>query len=235
MRDLQRVIGDEAREQLLAVEGRLPEVVVACVGGGSNAIGAFYAFIDDADVRLVGVEAAGAASLGTGRSGVLHGARSSILADADGQIADAHSISAGLDYPGVGPEHAALRDSGRADYLPVHRRGGARRVPPARRDGGHHPRARELARPRPRARLRRGAGARLPLRPRRQGPRRGARAMTALLLGSARRCRFQSTKLERYAVSSANDASISIIVALRAPRDAAKMSPGGEIIAVQTA
>ncbi len=118
VRDLQRVIGDEAREQMLAAEGRLPEVVVACVGGGSNAIGAFYAFIDDADVRLVGVEAAGAASLGTGRSGVLHGARSSILADADGQIADAHSISAGLDYPGVGPEHAALRDSGRAVYLP---------------------------------------------------------------------------------------------------------------------
>jgi len=118
VRDLQRVIGDEGREQLLAVEGRLPEVVVACVGGGSNAIGTFTAFVDDADVRLVGVEAAGAASLGTGRAGVLHGARSSILADADGQIADAHSISAGLDYPGVGPEHAALRDSGRAEYLP---------------------------------------------------------------------------------------------------------------------
>jgi tryptophan synthase beta chain len=117
VRDLQRVIGDEAREQMLAVEGRLPEVVVACVGGGSNAIGAFYAFIGD-DVRLVGVEAAGAASLGTGRAAVLHGARSSVLADADGQIADAHSISAGLDYPGVGPEHAALRDSGRADYVP---------------------------------------------------------------------------------------------------------------------
>src|SRR5215470_10810168 len=116
VRDLQRVIGDEAREQFVAAEGRLPEAVVACVGGGSNAIGAFYAFIDDADVRLVGVEAAGAASLGTGRSGVLHGARSSLLADADGQIADAHSISAGLDYPGVGPEHAALRDSGRAEY-----------------------------------------------------------------------------------------------------------------------
>ncbi|MBV8396096.1 MAG: tryptophan synthase subunit beta [Actinobacteria bacterium] len=118
VRDLQRVIGDEAREQFLAAEGRLPEVVVACVGGGSNAIGAFYAFVDDADVRLVGVEAAGAASLGTGRPGVLHGARSSILADEDGQIADAHSISAGLDYPGVGPEHAALRDAGRAEYLP---------------------------------------------------------------------------------------------------------------------
>src|SRR5204863_911786 len=96
--------------------GRLPQVVVACVGGGSNAIGAFYAFLED-DVRIVGVEAAGAASLGTGRAGVLHGSRSSILADDDGQITDAHSISAGLDYPGVGPEHAFLRDSGRAQYV----------------------------------------------------------------------------------------------------------------------
>jgi tryptophan synthase beta chain len=117
VRELQAVIGREARAQILEAEGRLPEVVVACVGGGSNAIGAFYAFVDD-DVRLVGVEAAGAASLGTGRPAVLHGARSSVLADEDGQIADAHSISAGLDYPGVGPEHAALRDSGRAEYIP---------------------------------------------------------------------------------------------------------------------
>ncbi len=111
------MIGDEAREQILAAEGRLPEAVIACVGGGSNAIGAFYAFIADEEVRLVGVEAAGAASLGSGRTAVLHGARSSVLADEDGQIADAHSISAGLDYPGVGPEHAALRDSGRATYV----------------------------------------------------------------------------------------------------------------------
>jgi tryptophan synthase beta chain len=118
VRELQTVIGRESREQLLAVEGRLPEVVVACVGGGSNAIGMFAGFVDDEDVRLVGVEAAGAASLGTGRTGVLHGARSSILADEDGQIADAHSISAGLDYPGVGPEHAHLRDTGRAEYVP---------------------------------------------------------------------------------------------------------------------
>jgi tryptophan synthase beta chain len=117
VRELQRVIGREAREQILAVEGRLPDAVVACVGGGSNAIGAFYDFIPDEDVRLVGVEAAGAASLGSGRAGVLHGARSSVLADDDGQIADAHSISAGLDYPGVGPEHAWLRDSGRAEYV----------------------------------------------------------------------------------------------------------------------
>jgi len=117
VRELQRVIGREAREQFLAVEGRLPEAVVACVGGGSNAIGTFYDFIPDSDVRLIGVEAAGAASLGSGRPGVLHGARSSLLADADGQILDAHSISAGLDYPGVGPEHAFLRDTGRAEYL----------------------------------------------------------------------------------------------------------------------
>jgi len=116
VRELQRVIGRESREQILQIEGRLPETVVACVGGGSNAIGMFYDFVPDEDVRLIGVEAAGAASLGTGRPGVLHGARSSLLADEDGQIMDAHSISAGLDYPGVGPEHAHLRDSGRATY-----------------------------------------------------------------------------------------------------------------------
>jgi tryptophan synthase beta chain len=117
VRELQRVIGREAREQMLAVEGRLPDAVVACVGGGSNAIGVFYDFIPDESVRLIGVEAAGAASLGSGRAGVLHGARSSLLADEDGQILDAHSISAGLDYPGVGPEHAYLRDEGRAQYV----------------------------------------------------------------------------------------------------------------------
>ena len=117
VRDLQSVIGREAREQFLALEGRLPDAVVACVGGGSNAIGLFTGFLEDEEVRIVGVEAAGAASLGTGRAGVLHGARSSLLADEDGQIADAHSISAGLDYPGVGPEHAFLRDTGRAEYL----------------------------------------------------------------------------------------------------------------------
>jgi tryptophan synthase beta chain len=114
--ELQSVIGQEARAQFLDTEGRLPEVVVACVGGGSNAIGIFAGFLDD-DVRLIGVEAAGAASLGTGRAAVLHGARSSVLTDEDGQVLDAHSISAGLDYPGVGPEHAALRDSGRAEYV----------------------------------------------------------------------------------------------------------------------
>jgi tryptophan synthase beta chain len=118
VRELQRVIGREAREQILQIEDRLPETVVACVGGGSNAIGMFYDFVPDEAVRLIGVEAAGAASLGTGRAGVLHGARSSLLADEDGQIMDAHSISAGLDYPGVGPEHAYLRDTGRAEYIP---------------------------------------------------------------------------------------------------------------------
>jgi tryptophan synthase beta chain len=115
--ELQAVIGREAREQILAAEGRLPEVAVACVGGGSNAIGLFAGFLDDHGVRLIGVEAAGAASLGTGRTGVLHGSRSSLLADEDGQVLDAHSISAGLDYPGVGPEHAFLRDTGRAEYV----------------------------------------------------------------------------------------------------------------------
>jgi tryptophan synthase beta chain len=118
VRELQAVIGKEARGQLLEAEERLPDVVVACVGGGSNAIGTFAAFIDD-PVRLVGVEAAGAASLGSGRPAVLHGARSSVLADDDGQVLDAHSISAGLDYPGVGPEHAFLRDTGRAEYVRV--------------------------------------------------------------------------------------------------------------------
>jgi len=117
VRELQSVIGREAREQMLAAEGRLPEVALACVGGGSNAIGLFAGLVDDAEVRLVGVEAGGAASLGSGRPAVLHGSRSSVLADEDGQVLDAESISAGLDYPGVGPEHAFLRDSGRAEYV----------------------------------------------------------------------------------------------------------------------
>ncbi|HEY8762446.1 MAG TPA: tryptophan synthase subunit beta [Candidatus Dormibacteraeota bacterium] len=127
VRDLQRVIGDEARAQYLEAEGRLPEVVVACVGGGSNAIGVFTAFVADEDVRLVGVEAGGAgvatgkhaASLVAGRPGVLHGALSYLLQDADGQVLPTHSISAGLDYPGVGPEHSFLRDAERAEYHAV--------------------------------------------------------------------------------------------------------------------
>jgi tryptophan synthase beta chain len=123
VRDFQRVIGDEAREQLLARLGRLPDEVVACVGGGSNAMGLFHAFRDD-PVRLTGVEAAGegldsarhGASLSRGRPGVLHGSFSYLLQDAWGQVAEAHSVSAGLDYPGVGPEHSWLKDSGRAVY-----------------------------------------------------------------------------------------------------------------------
>jgi tryptophan synthase beta chain len=124
VRDLQRVIGDEARVQALEAEGALPARVIACVGGGSNAIGIFTAFIEDAEVELIGVEAAGegiesgrhGASLLAGRPGVLHGSLSSVIADEQGQILEAHSVSAGLDYPGVGPQHAQLRDSGRATY-----------------------------------------------------------------------------------------------------------------------
>ncbi len=127
VRDLQRVIGDEARAQILAAEGRLPDRVIACVGGGSNAIGTFVAFAADADVELVGVEAAGegidsgrhSAPLSTGARGVLHGSLSAVMQDSDGQIVEAHSVSAGLDYPGSGPEHAHLRDSGRARYVAV--------------------------------------------------------------------------------------------------------------------
>ena len=118
VRELQAVIGREARGQILEAEGRLPEAAIACVGGGSNAIGLFAGFVED-DVRLVGVEAEGAASLVRGSSGVLHGARSSILIDADGQVLDAHSTAPGLDYPGVGPEHAFLRDAGLAEYVSI--------------------------------------------------------------------------------------------------------------------
>jgi tryptophan synthase beta chain len=124
VRDFQSVIGREAREQMLERFGRLPATVVACVGGGSNAIGMFSAFLDDPEVELVGVEAAGqglesghhSATLSAGSPGVLHGSLSYLLQDADGQVAPAHSVSAGLDYPGVGPEHSWLRDSGRVRY-----------------------------------------------------------------------------------------------------------------------
>jgi tryptophan synthase beta chain len=127
VRDFNSVVGREARAQMLADYGRLPDVVTACVGGGSNAIGIFHAFLNDAGVRLVGAEAAGegiasglhAASLAAGRPGVLHGNRAYVLCDDDGQIIETHSISAGLDYPGVGPEHAFLKDRGRADYLGI--------------------------------------------------------------------------------------------------------------------
>ena len=124
VRDFQSVIGREARAQVLVAAGRLPQTVVACVGGGSNAMGIFSGFLDDAEVELVGVEAAGegiasghhSATLGAGRPGVLHGSLSYLLQDADGQVAPAHSVSAGLDYPGVGPEHSWLRDTGRVRY-----------------------------------------------------------------------------------------------------------------------
>jgi tryptophan synthase beta chain len=126
VRDLQRVIGNEARSQALEAEGNLPARVIACVGGGSNSIGTFYAFLDD-PVELIGVEPAGegiesgrhGASLTAGSTGVLHGSYSAVLADEQGQILEAHSVSAGLDYPGVGPEHAYLRDTGRASYFPI--------------------------------------------------------------------------------------------------------------------
>jgi tryptophan synthase beta chain len=127
VRDFQKIIGEEARQQVLDLTGRLPDAVAACVGGGSNAIGIFHAFLDDEDVALYGFEAAGdgidtdkhAASIERGRPGVLHGARSYLLQDEDGQTVESHSISAGLDYPGVGPEHAWLSDIGRATYLPA--------------------------------------------------------------------------------------------------------------------
>ena len=127
VRDFNAVVGREARAQMLAEYGRLPDAVTACVGGGSNAIGVFHAFLNDAGVRLVGAEAAGegietgrhASSLAAGRPGVLHGNRTYVICDDDGQIIETHSVSAGLDYPGVGPEHAFLKDSGRADYIGV--------------------------------------------------------------------------------------------------------------------
>lgn len=126
VRDFQCVIGNETREQVLSAEGRIPNVLLACVGGGSNAIGLFYPFIDS-DVRMIGIEAAGlgvntarhAATLSKGKPGVLHGSYSYLLQDDEGQVALAHSVSAGLDYPGVGPEHSALRDLGRVEYMAV--------------------------------------------------------------------------------------------------------------------
>ncbi len=127
VRDFQSVIGVEVREQIMEAEGRLPDSLVACIGGGSNAIGLFHDFLDEPDIIITGVEAAGngidtsehAASLTGGRPGVLHGNRTYLLQDGDGQILDAHSISAGLDYPGIGPEHSWLHESGRVNYVSV--------------------------------------------------------------------------------------------------------------------
>ena len=125
VRDFQSIIGSEARQQIVEAEGRLPDAIVACIGGGSNALGLFHPFLDDEDVAIYGVEAAGkglatgdhAASLTGGRPGVLHGNRTYLLQDDDGQIKDAYSISAGLDYPGIGPEHAWLHETGRVNYV----------------------------------------------------------------------------------------------------------------------
>jgi tryptophan synthase beta chain len=125
VRDFQSVIGKETREQMMAAEGRLPDTLVACIGGGSNAMGLFHPFLDDKDIRIIGVEAGGkgvhtgehAASLTGGRPGVLHGNLTYLLQDSDGQITEAHSISAGLDYPGIGPEHSWLKDVGRVEYV----------------------------------------------------------------------------------------------------------------------
>ena len=182
VRDFQSVIGTEARAQVLELAGRLPDAVVACVGGGSNAMGIFSGFVDDPAVRLVGVEAAGhgldtgqhGAALARGTPGVLHGSRSYVLQDANGQILEAHSISAGLDYPGVGPELSWLKDTGAARAAPGHRRRGARRARLAGAPGGDHPGAGDgPRRPRgARAGARAGAGRpahRQHLRPRRQG------------------------------------------------------------------
>ncbi|MEM6616982.1 MAG: tryptophan synthase subunit beta [Pseudomonadota bacterium] len=127
VRTFQSVIGDETKEQMLEVEGRLPDTIIACLGGGSNAIGLFHPFLDDKDVEIIGVEAGGhgldteehCASLNAGKPGVLHGNRTYLLQDDDGQIIEGHSISAGLDYPGIGPEHAWLRDSGRVNYVAI--------------------------------------------------------------------------------------------------------------------
>ncbi len=179
VRDFTRSIGDEARAQCLELTGRLPDAVAACVGGGSNAIGLFTAFLDDADVALHGFEPGGegvetgrhAATIAAGDPGVLHGARTFVLQDDDGQTVESHSISAGLDYPGVGPQHAHLAKSGRADYLPVTDAAAMDALPGAGPQGGDHrgdrvgPRVGRRLRPRPRAGPRRPRAGE-PLRPR---------------------------------------------------------------------
>ena len=147
VRDFQAVIGRETREQILEKEGRLPDGLVACVGAGSNAIGMFHEFVDEPAVRLVGVEAAGlgldsgkhGASLARGTGGILHGSFSYVLQDEDGQIQEAHSVAAGLDYPSVGPEHAFLQGPGPGGVHQRHRRGGPGGLPGALPAGGHHP------------------------------------------------------------------------------------------------
>ena len=148
VRDFQSIIGRETREQMMEAEGRLPDVLVACIGGGSNAMGLFHPFLDDKDIRIIGVEAGGhgvdermehCASLTGGRPGVLHGNRTYLLQDADGQILEGHSISAGLDYPGIGPEHAWLHDIGRVEYVSVTDAEALEAFKLSCRDRGHHP------------------------------------------------------------------------------------------------
>ena len=148
VRDFQSIIGKETREQMMEAEGRLPDTIIAAIGGGSNAMGLFYPFLDDKEVAIIGVEAGGkgvnekmehCASLTGGRPGVLHGNRTYLLQDEDGQILEGHSISAGLDYPGIGPEHAWLHDIGRGRICLDHRYRGARGVPAVLRDRGNHP------------------------------------------------------------------------------------------------
>ena len=148
VRDFQSVIGNETKEQMLKREGRLPDSLVAAIGGGSNAMGLFHPFLDDKDVEIIGVEAAGhglktktghAASITGGRPGVLHGNRTYLLMDDDGQIIEGHSISAGLDYPGIGPEHAWLHDMKRVRICLGHRQGSARSLPALLQARRHHP------------------------------------------------------------------------------------------------
>jgi hypothetical protein len=189
VRELQRIISTEMREQFAAQAGGLPDAVIACVGGGSNAIGSFADWIEVDGVRLIGVEAAGegvgtgrsAATISEGREAVLHGSRSIVLVDDDGQVLPAHSVSAGLDYPGVGPEHAHLASIGRAEYVSATDEEALRRLPAHLRARGHHPGARARprgrvgARPRPRDARRGRPGDRDDVGPRRQGRRRGRR------------------------------------------------------------
>ena len=181
--------GLEVRAQILEAEGRLPDVLVACVGGGSNAIGLFHPFLEDDGVRMLGVEPGGeglhsgrhGATLTAGVPGIFHGKRTYVLSDDDGQIFPAHSISAGLDYPGVGPEHAFLKDIGRAEYVVADRRRSAGRLPctcRARKASSPPSRVGPRGRPRPQARADAPAGrdpGREPLGPRRQGRAPGSR------------------------------------------------------------
>ena len=219
VRDFQSIIGKEARAQMLEREGRLPDTLVACIGGGSNAMGLFHPFLDDPEVRIIGVEAGGhgvdermehAASLTGGRPGVLHGNRTYLLQDADGQIIEGHSISAGLDYPGIGPEHAWLHDIGRVEYVSVTDAEALEAFRLCLRDRGHHPGAGAGARAGACREDRAGAAAGPPagdehVRARRQGHLHGrrrarGRALTALQLRFRRLIAWRgSAEIEREA------------------------------------